>query len=68
MGYTQVELVRKTYLDLISGFTISVRGYGFDAATAVSIVLLSSSSPSKLINRIDPIAVYASTSTITPAI
>lgn len=55
-----------TYLDLISAFTKSVLGYGFDAATAVSIVLLSSSSLSRLINKIDPIAVYARTNTRTP--
>lgn len=55
-----------TYLDLISALTKSVLGYGFDAATAVSTVLLSSSSLSKLINSIDPIAVYARTKIRTP--
>lgn len=53
------------YLDRISAFTRSVRG--FDAATAVSTVLPNSSSPSNVINSIEPMAVYANTKISTPA-
>lgn len=55
---------RKIYLDRMSAFTRSVRG--FDAATAVSTALPVSSSPSSVMNRIEPIVVYANNNTNTP--
>lgn len=48
----------------MSAFTKSVRG--FDAATAVSTVLPISSSPSSVINKTEPIAVYARSNIKTP--
>lgn len=47
----------------MSAFTRSVRG--FDAATAVSVLPVSSS-PSSAMNKIDPIVVYANSNTSTP--
>lgn len=52
------------YLDRISAFTKSV--LGFDAATAVSTVLPISSSPSSVMNRIEPIAEYVNSNIMTP--
>lgn len=52
------------YLDRISAFTKSVRG--FDAATAVSTVFPISSSPSSVMNSIEPIAEYVNSNIMTP--
>lgn len=53
-----------TYLDLISALTRSVRG--FEAATAVSTAFPMSSSPSSIMNKIEPIAVYMTSKIMTP--
>lgn len=55
-----------TYLDLISALANSLRGYGLEAATAVSRELMSSSSPSSVTNIIEPMAVYRRTNIKTP--
>lgn len=52
------------YLDRISAFTKSV--LGFEAATAVSTVFPISSSPSSVMNRIEPIAAYVNNKIMTP--
>lgn len=48
-------IAKTIYLDRMSAFTRSVRG--FDAATAVSTALPMSSSPSSIMKRMDPIVV-----------
>lgn len=57
---------RSTVLSLNSELTTSCLGYGFDAATELSIMSPSSASPSSVMNSTDPTAVYARTSISTP--
>lgn len=57
---------RSTVFNLSSVLTTSCLGYGFDAATELSIMSLSSASPSNVTNRTEPTAVYARTSISTP--
>lgn len=59
--------IQKAHLVLISELTESVLGYGFIAATAVSVTT-SSLSPSNVTKSIAPIAVYPNTRHRTPEI